>query len=124
VDTQVNLYLILALVIAWGASVGGSFFYGEGIGKDGEIAGQAKIKQAIDDTREKAQQGAANAIAQIRITNTTVRGQTETIVRDKVVYRDCVNDPGVVRNINAALTGRPEPVGSVGVPEADGAKRP
>lgn len=84
---------------------------------------QAKVNRAIEETRAAAQEGAANAIAQIRVTNTTVRGKTETLVREKTVYRDCVADDGVVRNINSALTGRaPEPAGAGIVPAAHGAK--
>lgn len=120
----VNLYVILGLVIAWGASLGGAFFYGENVGKDSEIAGQAKINKAVTDTRAAAQLGAADAIAQIKVTNTTVRGKTETIVRENVVYRDCRHAPDSVRAINSALAGTAaEPAGGGVVPAPDTPQR-
>lgn len=104
-----NPYGILAVVVLWGASVAGSFFYGQGIGKDGEIAAQAKIDKAVTDTREAARLGAADEIAKIKVRNTTVQGKTETIIRDNPVYRDCRHDDTGVRLINEALTGRSGP---------------
>ena len=119
-----NPYLILAVVMGWGASVGGAFFYGQGVGKDSEIAGQAKITKVIEDTRAAAQLGAADEIAKIKVVNTTVRGKTETIVRENVRYVDCRHDPDGVRAINSALAGAiAEPAGGGKLPAADATQR-
>ncbi len=104
-----NPWVLLAIVLAWGASVTGSFFYGQGIGREGEIAGQAKISKAIEETREAAQQGAASAIAEIKIVNTTIHQKAETVVRTERVYADCRHAPGMRDTINSALTGRTQP---------------
>ncbi len=110
----------LALAVFTGLT---GYVRGQVVGADRVIAKQVAVDQAIRDTRAAAQQGAADAIAQIKIVNTTIRGKTETIVREDVRYRDCVNDTRVLRNINAALTGRAaEPAGGLVVPKADGAK--
>lgn len=101
-----NLYILLALVIGWGASVVGAGWWGIGIGEDRTIATQAKVNKAIDETRAAAQEGAANAIAQIKITNTTIRGRVETVVREVPTYRDCKHDAGVLRNVNSALANK------------------
>lgn len=111
-----NLYAILAVVILWGASLAGSFFYGTGVGKDGEIANQAKLDKAITDTRTAAFEGAADAISKLKVRNTTIRGQTETIVRENVVYRDCVHGPDGLSRINEALTGQSKPTGDRPLP--------
>lgn len=116
-------YVLLAVLIAWGASIAGTGWVSFGLGKDSEIAGQAKIKQAIEDTREKAQQGAADAIANNRPINQTIVQKQETIVRENTVYRDCRNPPDGVRNINAALTGRPDTAGGGELPKTDAPKR-
>lgn len=118
-----NPYIALAAVVFWVASVGGAYFKGQSTGADREIAAQARINKAIDQTREAAQQGAADAIAKLKPVNTTIRSRTETIVRENPVYRDCVADAGGMRNINSALTGKlAEPSAGEQLPKADGAK--
>ena len=99
-----NPYVILAVVVLWGGSVGSAFWYGTGVGKDGEIANQAENRQLIIDTREQAQQGAASEIAKLKPKYTTIQGKLETVVRENVVYRDCKHSPEALRLINAALT--------------------
>jgi len=110
--------------VAWAASVGGSFFYGQNIGRDSEIAGQAKIKQAIEDTREKAQQGAAEAIAANKPINQTIVQKVQREVQTNTVYADCRVPASGVQLANQALTGRTtEPAGGVVVPSPDAPKR-
>src|SRR5690606_16554302 len=116
-----NPYLILVIVLGWGVSVGGAFFFGAGVGRDGEIAKQAAIEDIRRETRQAAQEGAANAISKIKITNTTIRGRTETIVREKPVYADCRHDPAGLLNINEALTGKAIPAGGGKLPGIDAA---
>lgn len=118
-----NPYVLLALVIGWGASVAGAGWYGIGVGEDKIIAKQASEDKIRQETREAAQQGAADAIAKLKPVNTTIRAKTETIVRENPVYRDCVNTSDGLRSINSALTGRlTEPIGSEQLPKTDGAK--
>lgn len=113
--------LVVALVL-WGASVGGAFFYGQGVGKDSQIAKEAAVKEAIAETRKAALEGAADAIAKIKVRNTTIQGKVETIVRDNPVYRDCLHDPDGLRNINEALGGRSGRASGGVVPGTDAAK--
>lgn len=118
-----NPYILLALVIGWGASVAGAGWYGIGLGEDRIIAKQASDDKIRQETREAAQQGAADAIAKLKPVNTTIRAKTETIVRESPVYRDCLNTPDGLRGINSAITGRiAEPAGGQQLPKADGAK--
>ena len=115
-----NPYAILAIVILWGGSVGGAFFYGTGVGRDGEIANQAENKQLILDTRKQAQLGAADVIANIKVNHKTVQGKVETIIREDVRYRDCVHDDNGVFLINEALTGkRSQPASDSKLPRAN-----
>lgn len=114
-----NPYVILALVIAWGGSIAGTGWVAFGLGQDSEIAGQAKINKAIADTREAAQQGAADAISKIKVTNTTIRQKAETVVRDNVRYVDCRHADGMRDTINEALTGQPKPAGGGELPKPD-----
>lgn len=104
-----NPYIIIAVCIAWGASVGGAFVYGTDVGKDSEIAGQAKINKAITETREAAQQGAANAIAKIEVKNVTINRKLETEVREKRVFSDCRSGDTSVHLYNSGIPGYAEP---------------
>jgi hypothetical protein len=118
-----NPYLMLGAVLFWVASVGGAGWFGMGVGEDRIIAKQASDDKIRQETRDAAQQGAADAIAKLKPVNTTIRAKTETIVRDNPVYRDCLNTPDGLRGINSALTGRiAEPTGGEQLPKADGAK--
>ncbi len=117
-----NPTVILVVVLLWGTSVGGAFWYGTGVGKDGEIANQSENKDLIEATRAKAQEGAADAIAKIKVTNTTIRGRTDTIIRDNPVYRECLHSPDGMRNINEALTGTAGATGDSKLSGADPAK--
>lgn len=120
-----NLYLILGLVIAWGASVGGAFLYGTGVGADQTIATQAKVDQAIRDTREAAQQGAADAIAQLKPVNKTIVQRTQREITENVVYRDCRVPAAGLQLANEAITGQraPEPARDQQLPPAGATQR-
>jgi len=118
-----NPYVLLALVIGWGASIAGTGWYCIGVGEDKIIAKQASDDKIRQETREAAQQGAADAIAKLKPVNTTIRAKTETIVRENTVYRTCVNTPDGLRSINSALAGRiAEPAGGEQLPKVDGTK--
>lgn len=104
-----NPYVILALVIAWGGSLAGTGWVAFGLGQDSEIAGQAKINKAITETREAAQQGAANAIAKIEVKNVTINRKLETEVREKRVFADCRSGDTSVHLYNSGIPGYAEP---------------
>lgn len=110
---------LLIVVIVWLATVIGAFFYGSGTGEDRAVAKQAAIESAIAETRRAAMEGAADAIAKIKVRNTTVQGKVETIIRDNPVYRGCGHDADTLRLLNEALTGRPGPTGDRGVPRVN-----
>lgn len=111
-----NPYALLAAGLLWVASLAGTAAWFYGAGRDSEKADQAEIDRARAETREAAQQGAAAAISQIEIKHTTIRQRVETQIREKPVYRDCRHEPGVLLDINEAITGRREPAGGSELP--------
>lgn len=95
----------LMIGLLWASSIAGSYFYGHTAGVNSEVNRQVEIKQAIEETRDKAQQGAAIEIAKIKIERTTVQGKLTTVVRESPVYVDCKHTDDGLRLINQALTG-------------------
>jgi hypothetical protein len=112
---------LLAVALITGAS----YIQGR---KDGNaIAGaeRATMEEIARVAREESAAAAAAAIANISVTHTTIRHRAEVITREKPVYRDCINDPGVERLLDAARANQPAPAASdSGVPGAgDGASQ-
>lgn len=99
----------LMIGLLWASSIAGSYFYGHTAGVNSEVNRQVEIKQAIEETRDKAQQGAAIEIAKIKVQNTTVMGKVTTLVRDNPVYVECRHDERALQLINQALTGESSP---------------
>jgi len=119
-----NPYVLLALVIGWGASVAGAGWYGMGLGEDRIIAKQASDDKIRQETREAAQQGAADAIAKLKPVNTTIVQKTQREIRENTVYAECRVPAAGVQLANQAITGRPaEPAGSSSLPGTDAPKR-
>lgn len=84
----------------------GAFGYGVKVGADGELATQARVEEVRKAAEESAEQGAAAAIANIKVTNTTIRGEVQREIQTNTVYRDCRLPADGVRLINEALTGQ------------------
>lgn len=105
------------------AVVGLAYLQGRSDGMDACTAQAAREDKVAAVATEAAASAAAQAIARIRVTHTTVQQEVQREVRDNVVYRDCSHSPAGLRHLNAALTGRPEPAGGGDVPGADAADR-
>lgn len=118
-----NLTAILIVVVAWGASLGGAFFYGENVGEDRKTAQNAREDDVRRQTKEDAMQGAAAAIAANKPINRTIVQRAEKEIYENVVYRDCRVPASGVQLANEAITGRkPEPAGSGKLPGTEPAK--
>jgi hypothetical protein len=116
---MMNPYVLLAIVLAWGASVTGSFFFGRDTGMDSMIAEQEKTRQLIEDVEDRAQRAAAEAIAGIKVVNQVNRQVLEREIVEKPVYRECRHTDDGLRAVNSALENRPVAPGDRKLPEAD-----
>ncbi len=114
-----NPWLLLAVVLAWGASVGGAFFYGEGVGEARVKAGQKDRDDLVREIRDAGQKGAAEAIAKLKPRNVTIRQEIAREIETHHVYSDCRIPPHGVRLANEAITGRAEPAGGGELPRAE-----
>jgi hypothetical protein len=102
---MLNPWVIIASGLLLVGIGGGAYYQGR---VDGNNA--AKVRQASDDairreTSELAQMAAATEIRKIQVIHTTIRQKAETVIREKIQYRDCVNDPSVVRLLDDARAG-------------------
>lgn len=100
-----NPWVLLAIGLFYVGSLGAVGYKAYGLGGDHVIAEQAKTQELIDKVYDKAQAGAAEAIAKIEVKNATIRQKAETITREVPVYTDCKQTPEALELVNEALTG-------------------
>ncbi len=103
--------LVLSAILAFSVATGGAYLKGRSDGKALELGNQLEKTEMVRAAREAAQAGAAEAIAQIKIKNITIRQEVQREILKDIVYRDCVHTPDGLRLINAALAGESVPVG-------------
>lgn len=112
-----NVAAILSVLLAWGASLGGMYWYAEGVGQDRVTARVARDDEVAKQTREAAQQGAARAIAELKPVNKTIVQRAEKEIYENTVYRDCRVPAAGVQLANEAITGvRPDAAGDRELP--------
>lgn len=113
-------YLPIAAALAVVVACGAAYLQGREDGRDkctAELVRDARVAQIASATAADA---AASAITGIRIQNTTIKQEVQREIVETVRYRECVHPDGVLRNINAAITGnRPAPAASGVLPTAD-----
>ena len=96
---MIRLYLAGAL---WVASLGATAAWFYEAGADSELATQAKVDRARQETRALAAEAAASAIAGIEVKTVTIRQQLQREVQTREIYRDCVAGPDARRLLNSS----------------------
>jgi hypothetical protein len=104
---------LVAILVAFAIGYGGY-----SLGQDSVLAEQARTREAINAAYEKARQGTADEISKLRPRVQVINQKVRETVRVEPVYRDCVHAPGVLDNINEALTGT-RPAGGGSLPSTD-----
>ena len=118
-----NPWILLAIVLLWGASLGGMYLKAHSDGVNECQAADARDVHVAETATKAATDAAAAAISKIEVKNTTIHQKVQHDVIEKAVYRECRHDAGSLRNLNEALTGAAEPAGGGVVPAADAARR-
>ena len=115
-----NVYFVLAGLVGLLLATGGGYLQGRSDGRDVASATAAREERLTRMAASAATDASVAAIAAIRGKNTTIKQEVVREIVDRPVYRECVHPDGVVRNINAAITGQPatSAVGTV-MPRAD-----
>ena len=115
-------YAYFALAAALAVMIGAAYLKGREDGRDSEQAQLAREASLVAVTRAVALRSAAEAIAQIQVTHSTIRQAVEREIVEKPVYRDgCVHSDRVMQLINAALAGTNVAAADRELPSADAA---
>ena len=107
------------LILGGAAVTVGAYFYGVDVGRDSVVAEQERTRTVVREALDNAQTGAAKAIADMEIKNVTINQPIRTEVRTRTVYAECKHTDAGVRALNAAITGRSEPLGESQLPRAN-----
>lgn len=100
-----DLTFIMGAIIAFGIALGGAYVKGRVDGRElGEVA-KAREERVAQIAWEASQRSAAEAIAKLTITHTTIKQRVEREVYEKPIYRECTHSPDGMRWVNAALEG-------------------
>lgn len=101
-----NPYVVLGLVVAWGASVVGSFFYGQRVEAGAQaLAQQNAIVATFEQTRRDAEAERGRAVAEAERrgkAQAAVRTITRRIVETRTVPAECIPDDFRM-SVNAAI---------------------
>lgn len=121
-----NPWTLLAGAVGFAALTGGVGYKSYRLGQDSVIARQAKEDQIRLETLQLAQLAAAEEIAKITVTHTTLRQKAEVVTREVPVYRDCLNDDRIVRLLDAARANQAsaEPAGGGELPGTGASSAP
>jgi hypothetical protein len=98
-------WLALGAAVATAAAAAAGYHYG-GVHKADELeARAARDGQIARMAVDAANSATGQAIARIRVRNTTIRGEIQREIRTNTVYADCQHTPEQLSRINAALAG-------------------
>jgi hypothetical protein len=101
-----NPYILLAIGIAWVASVGYAGYTGIDYGEAKTLASQAKLDDAVKQTRNAALEGAALAIAANKPINQTIVQKVQREIQTNTIYTECRHTANGLRGVNEAITGK------------------
>lgn len=103
----------------WAVSLGVVGVKAFGMGENKCLAAAAKSEKLMLETRELAQQGAAEAIAKLIPVNRTIVQKVQHEIQTNTVYAECKHTPGGLLRINEALTGRANPASGSELPRTN-----
>ena len=111
-----NPWILIGAGVAWALSIAATGAFAYGAGQDNVTAFNAKSVEIVQATREAAQTGAAQAIADKQPVNKTIVQKVQHEIQTNTVYAECKHTDAGLRGVNEALTGRPQPVGDSKLP--------
>lgn len=111
-------YIATGLITAAALAYSHYWVYERGI--DYQKVQQSEAQDLINQVKEEARQGAADAIGKLEIKQVTIRQTLQREILKEPVYIDCKHTPDGMRAVNNALAGFQEtgPDGTDKLPEA------
>lgn len=94
-------------------------FTGYRAGVNATLADQARYEARLQAVEERAQAGAAKAIASLKVQNKTIYNEVQRETRIVPDYSACRHSDVGLHAVNAALEGKPLGAGSGELPGAD-----
>lgn len=113
-----NPYLIIGFMLALAASGAGGFKLGMDHIKASEADNRALVAEAVD----AANNASAEAIAALKVKNTTITNEVQHEIRTNTIYTDCKPTPRGVQLANQALDPTAVSAGDSKLPQADQTK--
>ncbi len=93
---------LLGVVLSFAAGT----WYGTGLGEDKEYAKRAREADIVEKVQNATSKSTAEAIAKIKVVNTTIRQEMEREIKTDIRYVECRHTPSVYDYLNESLTGR------------------
>lgn len=100
---MLNPWLLLAIVIGWGASVAAAGWAAYGAGQDKCIAEQARDAIVAQIAADAAGEATAKAISKIEVRNVTIQQKLQREVIERQVFRDCRSGDDARLLFNSAI---------------------
>lgn len=120
---MINPWVILGVVLAWLASVTGSFLYGQRVESDHIEAVKSREERTTTIATAAAASAVAKGISEMKVQNVKLIQPVERETFTNTIYAECRHSDQQLRDINTAITGRAaQPAGSGVVPAASAAK--
>ncbi len=111
---------VLIGLLGMALSFAAGTWYGTGVGEDKEYAKRARESDIVEKVQDATNKSTAEAIAKIKVVNTTIRQELEREIKTDIRYVECRHTPSVFNYLNDSLLGRRPGSADIGkLPGAD-----
>ena len=121
---MISLYAGVAAGGLFVTGIIGAYFYGVNVGSDLEAGKAARDREVVAIAMDASNAIVAEGLSRITVTNTTIRQQLETKIRETPYPVDCRLAPDVVRLLNSTpgIAPAASAAGGGELPSADAAR--
>lgn len=116
---------VMVAGLMWVTSVGATFWFAYGAGKDAELAIQAREDRSAAVSRESAARAISDVIPKITVKHQTIKQELEREILTNPVYlrAECDTGPASLQRFNAGIPGATAAAPDSGALPASGSSR-